>query len=359
MARMEAMQRNAELKEQQGSDKQLHTVNDELIAAMEKAVEKAVQRQMQVTVVPAMHKYLQQSAQAQQAHISQILKQTVSSSIQPMLPKCEKQVKDTMDKIVANQANSTQLLAASMRQPLAEAFRECVGDMLLPAFEKSCLVMFSQIHQTFDHTLQERAAGMACEQNGKLNGTMDELYSMVSQMQASIDSIAAQAECGTADKMPTTPSPNSASSKDCPPAGPQQDSSALKAEVTKLVAEMQYEQAFTKVLSVSSLELVEWLCNSLDSRTILATPLPVSQVVLISLIQQLGFQLKQHTVNKLTWLRDALLVLDGNDPLIAQHKTAILTQLQTNLQSMVAADGRWTQDTLHRSTLRLLNNFIP
>ena len=33
---------------------------------------------------------------------------------------------------------------------------------------------------------------MACEQNGKLNGTMDELYSMVSQMQASIDSIAAQ-----------------------------------------------------------------------------------------------------------------------------------------------------------------------
>ena len=36
------MQRNAELKEQQGSDKQLHTVNDELIAAMEKAVEKAV-----------------------------------------------------------------------------------------------------------------------------------------------------------------------------------------------------------------------------------------------------------------------------------------------------------------------------
>ena len=50
-----------------------------------------------------------------------------------------------------------------------------------------------------------------------------------------------QAECGTADKMPTTPSPNSASSKDCPPAGPQQDSSALKAEVTKLVAEMQYQ----------------------------------------------------------------------------------------------------------------------
>ena len=122
-----------------------------------------------------------------------------------------------------------------------------------------------------------------------------------------------------------------------------------------------YEQAFTRVLSLSSLEMVEWLIAQLDSRVImLARPLPVSQIVLISLIQQLGFQLTRHTTMKLTWLRDALVVLDASDPLIVQHKDMILHGLKQNLDALPPAmpSESWVANPLYRGICGLLMGFL-
>lgn len=60
--------------------------------------------------------------------------------------------------------------------------------------------------------------------------------------------------------------------------------------------------------------------------------LPISQYVLLSLIQQLGFDITKDTSLKLQWLREAALVLDLNDPVISTHAPTILTKLLHNLE---------------------------
>lgn len=58
------------------------------------------------------------------------------------------------------------------------------------------------------------------------------------------------------------------------------------------VAACRYEEAFGKVLDMSDVGRVTWLCQQLDPAQVLnQEPLPLSQSVLLSLMQQLGSQL--------------------------------------------------------------------
>jgi len=76
-----------------------------------------------------------------------------------------------------------------------------------------------------------------------------------------------------------------------------------------------------------------WILNQIDSRSIfLANPFPLSQAVLLSLIQQLGFDLSKDTLTKLSWLRDAMLMLDPHDKVIEGYVQAVLTELLKNLE---------------------------
>lgn len=53
-----------------------------------------------------------------------------------------------------------------------------------------------------------------------------------------------------------------------------------------------YEEAFAKALDMSDVDRVTWLCQQLDPIQLLnQEPLPLSQSVLLSLMQQLGSQL--------------------------------------------------------------------
>lgn len=61
-----------------------------------------------------------------------------------------------------------------------------------------------------------------------------------------------------------------------------------------------------KALSARNVQLITWLCSKMDPHAIFSMrPLPLSQYVLLSLIQQLGFDLTRDTELKLTWLREA------------------------------------------------------
>lgn len=59
-------------------------------------------------------------------------------------------------------------------------------------------------------------------------------------------------------------------------------------------------------------------------------PLPLSHMVLLSLINQLGFDLTKEPVTKMTWLREAALSLNPQDPIVAPHAKAVLTSKAGN-----------------------------
>ena len=48
-----------------------------------------------------------------------------------------------------------------------------------------------------------------------------------------------------------------------------------------------------KVLSQNNVELAVWLCQQLDMGILTQEPLPISQAVLLSLLQQLGYDLSK------------------------------------------------------------------
>lgn len=74
------------------------------------------------------------------------------------------------------------------------------------------------------------------------------------------------------------------------------------------------------------------LLSKLDP-SILSTQ-KLGQYLLLSLIQQLGVDLAKDTAAKLPWLREAALILDLNDKVIAQHAPGVLAKLLRNLEEL-------------------------
>jgi len=57
----------------------------------------------------------------------------------------------------------------------------------------------------------------------------------------------------------------------------------------------------------------------------------LSQVQLISLVQQVGFALHEDPANKLTWLRETVLSIDQSDSSIAQFIGPVIEEVTKNL----------------------------
>eukprot|EP00455_Lapot_gusevi_P027210 TRINITY_DN2879_c0_g2_i1.p1 TRINITY_DN2879_c0_g2~~TRINITY_DN2879_c0_g2_i1.p1 ORF type:complete len:156 (+),score=56.95 TRINITY_DN2879_c0_g2_i1:33-470(+) len=90
-----------------------------------------------------------------------------------------------------------------------------------------------------------------------------------------------------------------------------------------------YDQAFLKALSASRVDLVVAVCAKIDPSVLFkANPFPLSSPILLSLIQQLSFDIVSFDSNLvLAWLRDCLLALQPQDPIIHQHVAPVLKDL--------------------------------
>ena len=81
------------------------------------------------------------------------------------------------------------------------------------------------------------------------------------------------------------------------------------------------------------------------------TPTPQSQMVLLSLRQQLAHDLSQQTTSKLQWIREAALVINPQDPAISHQVKPVLqgvaNSLTTTMQKMSPADASSCKLTIH------------
>jgi len=100
---------------------------------------------------------------------------------------------------------------------------------------------------------------------------------------------------------------------------------------------------------------MSWLISNVDPTQLFnRNPLPISQNVLISVIQQLSCSLKLHdTLRKLDWLQHCLVELDPHDSFISSYVVPVLTELQRNLETL---DPELTQKD--PNTVRLLTHTI-
>ena len=271
-------------------------------------------------------------------------------------------------------------LSQSLRAPLHESFKATFGSVLLPGFEASTRVMFKQIESVYarmsesnelmlaekvDELVREKLAA----EDSKREADMAELRAALAQLAATnttlvrtLNGIQQQHQQQSAQiaelksimqhSLASTTASSSASASAAPtvqPAAAPAVQSDPKHEISALLQQHHYEQAFTRALSLGKLPLVTWLCSQLDPRILLYTTNPahkLSPAVLLSLIQQLGYSLREDAAVKLLWIRECVMVLNRQDATISKHVPAVLRDVLARVEDELG--GSW-KDSADRS----------
>lgn len=232
----------------------------------------------------------------------------------------------------------------SGKNALQEALRSCLEGSVIPAFERSCQAMFGQVDAAFQKGLMDNqthaqqqlatstivsalqdavasATALATSLQGEMAEGQRRLVALVENAAVSRGYIM---NAGLADKAMTVQHV--------------EESLDPTKELARLISERKVEEAFNKALSLADVGVVSWLCNQVDLAGLLTvTPLPLSQGVLLALVQQLGCDLGNDTGKKLMWIKDAALALNPLDPGLPPHVMRhFLEKLYNNLHALLA-----------------------
>jgi len=107
-----------------------------------------------------------------------------------------------------------------------------------------------------------------------------------------------------------------------------------KTQISSHLEEKDYDAAFELTLNLRDLTLLNWTIVQLVPENIFPVDKPLlTQRHILSLIQQLGFELNSNTDTKFDWLQYCIDALDPEDETISDYSKGILSQLLQNLTS--------------------------
>lgn len=89
-----------------------------------------------------------------------------------------------------------------------------------------------------------------------------------------------------------------------------------------------------------------------------ADPLPVSQGVLLSLVQQLSSDLSKDTAHKLAWIKEATLVLNLKDPVVGPHMHSFLEQAYQNCHRQMGISKDPSEQAVLRLIIHVINSLL-
>ncbi|XP_058114762.1 varicose-related protein-like [Magnolia sinica] len=243
------------------------------------------------------------------------LEKTVSSAIADSFQRgvgnnavnqLEKSVNSNLEATVTRQIQAQ--FQTSGKQVFQDAIRASLASSVIPAFEQACKAMFEQVDAAFQKMMVEQT-----------NAAQQQFESTNSPL-------------GLDLRVETPLDP--------------------KEELERLISEHKYGEAFTSALQRSDVTIVSWLCSQIDLQAILSVlPLPLSQGILLSLLQQLACEIGNNTSQKLDWMVDVVVAIDPVDPTIAAHGRPIFEQVHQILDHQRVLP---TTTTAERSSIRLI-----
>ncbi|XP_063699404.1 enhancer of mRNA-decapping protein 4 homolog isoform X2 [Culicoides brevitarsis] len=116
---------------------------------------------------------------------------------------------------------------------------------------------------------------------------------------------------------------------------PVPSSQNIQSNICRLLDQGQINKAFHLALIANDLTLVEYTIKKADFDTVFH-PCNLEQTVLLSLIQQLSADMKQHSELKQKYLAEAIINLNLEDSSIKEHAPRIMTELRQNCKTFVA-----------------------
>ncbi|XP_075393868.1 enhancer of mRNA-decapping protein 4 isoform X2 [Tenrec ecaudatus] len=366
----EGQQRGGQLQEQLTQQ-----LSQALSSAVAGRLERSIRDEIKKTVPPCVSRSLEPVA-------SQL-----SSSVATKLTAVEGTMRENISKLLKSK-NLTDAIARAaadtLQGPMQAAYREAFQSVVLPAFEKSCQAMFQQINESFrlgtQEYLQQLEGHMksrkAREQEARepvlaqLRGLVGTLQGVTEQMAATVsssvraevqhqlhvavgslqESILAQVqrivkgEVSVALKEQQAAVTSSImqamrSAAGTPVPAAHLDCQAQQAHILQLLQQGHLNQAFQQALTAADLNLVLYVCETVDPAQVFGQPpCPLSQPVLLSLIQQLASDLGTRTDLKLSYLEEAVMHLDHSDPITRDHMGSVMAQVRQKLFQFLQAE---------------------
>ncbi|KAK6934665.1 Enhancer of mRNA-decapping protein 4, WD40 repeat region [Dillenia turbinata] len=278
--------------------------------------------------------------------ITPIVEKTISSAIADSFQRgvsdkaanqLEKSVNSKLEATVARQIQAQ--FQTSGKQALQDALRSSLETSVIPAFDMSCKAMFEQVDATFQKGMIEHASTaqqqfesthstLALALRDALNSASTMTQTLSGELADGHRKLLALAAAGANAK---TVNPLVSQLSNGPMGGLHEKVEVPldpTKELSRLIVERKFEEAFTAALQRSDVSIVSWLCSQVDLQGILSMiPLPLSQGVLLSLLQQLACDISKDTPRKLTWMTDVAVAINPADPMIAVHVRPIFEQV--------------------------------
>ncbi|XP_037085449.1 enhancer of mRNA-decapping protein 4-like [Pollicipes pollicipes] len=281
----------------------------------------------------------------------------------------EAAVKESITKTVGVKAVSEAVahaLTQSLQQAMVARYREVFSGTALPAFERSTRELLHQINNTFSAGTKEYLQQME-SQGERLRRQreplLQHLQTTVEAVRLSVDHVgntvkehhqrqekskqdetAFLAQVRDEIRRSVAACLEEHSARVATPvtsAGAAVSGQPLPQQIVQLMTFKQYNAAFQLALSASDLELVMMTCELVEPQQLFAEspPCPLTQPVLLALVQQLSADLGKKTDLKCRYLEEAVMQIESNHPSTREHLRPVLTALQTQLQAFIGQSG--------------------
>ncbi|XP_029991735.1 enhancer of mRNA-decapping protein 4 isoform X3 [Sphaeramia orbicularis] len=344
--------------------------------------------------------------------------QAISKSLEPVtgqltntiaakLTAVEVTLKDNVTKVVKSK-NITDAIgraaAEAIQGPIQAAYKDAFQSLVLPVFERSCQSMFQQINDSFKQGTQEYIQQLETHMKNRKQREQEARDPVVGQLQQMIDSFQSstdqltnnitanvraevqhqvqmmvgnlqesilshvqrivKGEVSLAMKEQQAVVTSSImqamrSAAGTPVPTAHLDYQTQQANILQLLQQGQLNQAFQQALSATDLNLVLYVCETIDSQQVFSQhPCPLSQPVLLSLIQQLSSNLTTRSELKISYLEDALMNLDHGDPLTRDHMASVLAQVRPKLFSFLQQDPHSPLSKRARRLMMMLQGLV-
>ncbi|NWU70489.1 EDC4 protein, partial [Pterocles burchelli] len=327
----EGQQRNGQLQEHLSQQ-----LSQSLSTAVCNRLERAIREEMKKTVPQCISKSMEPVANQ------------LSNTIAAKLTAVEGTLKESITKLVKSKSLTDSIVRATadtLQGPIQSAYREAFQSVVLPAFEKSCQSMFQQINDTFKQGTQEYIQQLETHLKNKKvreqearDPVVNQLRQLISTFQSTTEQLAstiaasvhaevqhqlhiivgnmqesilaqvqrvikgevslAMKEQQAAVTSSIVQAMRSAAGTPIPSA--HLDFQSQQTHILQLLQQGHLNQAFQQALTAADLNLVLYVCETVDTQQVFGQhPCPLSQPVLLSLIQQLSSDLGTRTELKL------------------------------------------------------------
>uniref|UniRef100_A0A8C8HH28 Enhancer of mRNA-decapping protein 4 n=1 Tax=Oncorhynchus tshawytscha TaxID=74940 RepID=A0A8C8HH28_ONCTS len=331
----------------------------------------------------------------------------MNNTIAAKLTAVEAALKENVSKVVKSK-NTTDAIgraaAEAMQGPIQAAYKDAFQSIVLPVFERGCQSMFQQINDSFKQGTHEYIQQLEThvksrkqhEQEGQ-DPMIGQLQQMIDTFQNSTDQLATtvtasvrsevqhqlnmtvgnlqesiltqvqrivKGEVSMAMKEQQAAVTSSImqamrSAAGTPVPTPLLDYQAQQANILQLLQQGQLNQAFQQALSASDLNLVLYVCETIDSQQVFGQhPCPLIQPVLLSLIQQLSTNLATRSELKISYLEDAVMNLDHGDPVTRDHMSTVLSQVRQKLFQFLQQDPHSPLSKRARRLVMMLQGLV-